>query len=122
MLFRPEIAGPICELTEIAMRGPNTLTPGERELIGTYVSTRKECYFRQTSHRAAAAHHLDKDYELVDAVRGDPDRADQFEAESAAGLFRTGTKRHWTQHAGLSVGKWDVCQPHRLDSTFPGSQ
>lgn len=75
MLFRPEIAGPICELTEIVLRGPSTLTLGERELIATYVSTRNDCYFCQTSHRAAAAHHLDKNYELVDAVRCDPERA-----------------------------------------------
>jgi uncharacterized peroxidase-related enzyme len=75
MLFRPEIAGPICELTEVVMRGPSTLTPGERELIATYVSTLNDCYFCQTSHRAAAAHHFDKNYELVDAVRCDPEKA-----------------------------------------------
>ena len=75
MVFRPEIAEPICELTEILLRGPNTLTPAERELIATYVSTRNDCYFCQTSHRAAAAHHLDMNYELVDAVRCDPESA-----------------------------------------------
>ncbi|MEO7651096.1 MAG: peroxidase-related enzyme, partial [Bryobacteraceae bacterium] len=75
MVYRPEIAGPICELTEIVLRGPNTLTPGERELIATYVSTLNDCHFCQTSHRAAAAHHHDKNYDLVDAVRCDPDSA-----------------------------------------------
>jgi uncharacterized peroxidase-related enzyme len=75
LLYRPEVAGPIAELSEIVLRGPNTLTPGERELIATYVSTRNECYFCQTSPRAAAAHHLDKNYDLVDAVRCDPESA-----------------------------------------------
>ena len=75
LLYRPEVAGPIAELSEIMLRGPNTLTRGERELIATFVSTRNECYFCQTSHRAAAAHHLEKNYDLVDAVRCDPESA-----------------------------------------------
>ena len=45
--------------------------PSEREMIATFVSTRNDCYFCQTSHRAAAAHHLGGNYELVDAVRAD---------------------------------------------------
>jgi uncharacterized peroxidase-related enzyme len=75
LLYRPEVAGPIAELSELMLRGPNSLTPGEREMIAAYVSTRNECYFCQSSHRAAAAHHLNRDYNLVDAVRCDPERA-----------------------------------------------
>ena len=67
--FRPETARPMRELAEILLRGPSSLTSGEREMIATFVSTRNDCYFCQTSHRAAAAHHLDGNYELVDAVR-----------------------------------------------------
>jgi uncharacterized peroxidase-related enzyme len=67
--FRPETAGPMRELAEVLLRGPNTLTSGEREMIATFVSSRNECNFCQASHRAAAAHHLDGDYGLVDAVR-----------------------------------------------------
>lgn len=69
--FRPETAKPLRELAEILLRGPNTLTSGEREMIATFVSTRNDCYFCQTSHRAAAAHHLGRNYELVDSVRFD---------------------------------------------------
>jgi len=47
------------------------MSSGERELIATFVSTRNDCYFCQTSHRAAAAHNLGGNYELVDAVRYD---------------------------------------------------
>jgi len=75
LIYRPEVAGPIAELSEIMLRGPNSLSPGERELIASYVSTRNECHFCQSSHRAAAAHHLDKNYDLVDAVRCDPESA-----------------------------------------------
>jgi uncharacterized peroxidase-related enzyme len=69
--YRPETAKPLRELAEVLLRGPNTLTSGEREMIATFVSTRNDCHFCQSSHRAAAAHHLDGNYELVDAVRGD---------------------------------------------------
>ena len=69
--FRPDTAKPMRELAEILLRGPSSLTSGEREMIATFVSTRNDCYFCQTSHRAAAAHHLDCDYKLVDAVRFD---------------------------------------------------
>src|SRR5262245_3989620 len=75
MLLRPETAGPIAEISELMLRGPNSLTPGEREMIAAYVSTRNECHFCQSSHRAAAAHHLGRDYSLVDAVRCDPESA-----------------------------------------------
>jgi alkylhydroperoxidase family enzyme len=43
------------ELAEVLLRGPSSLTSGEREMIATFVSTRNDCYFCQTSHRAAAA-------------------------------------------------------------------
>jgi len=67
--FRPETAKPMRELAEVLLRGPASLTSGEREMIATFVSTRNDCFFCQTSHRAAAAHHLNGDYSLVDAVR-----------------------------------------------------
>lgn len=59
------------ELAEVLLRGPSSLSSGEREMIATFVSTRNDCYFCQTSHRAAAAHHLNGDYALVDSVRFD---------------------------------------------------
>jgi AhpD family alkylhydroperoxidase len=46
------------ELSHIVLHEPNSLTPGERELIATYVSSLNDCYFCQTSHGAAAASHL----------------------------------------------------------------
>lgn len=52
--YSRETAAPIRELTQILMRGPSTLTEGERELIATVVSYRNECKFCSTAHTAAA--------------------------------------------------------------------
>jgi uncharacterized peroxidase-related enzyme len=71
LAFRPETAKPLRALAEVLLRGPSSLTSGEREMIATFVSARNDCNFCQASHRAAAAHHLDGDYGLVDAVRDD---------------------------------------------------
>ena len=84
--FRPETAEPMRELAEMLLRGPNTLTSGEREMIAAFVSSRNDCHFCQASHRAAAAHHLDGNYALVDAVKRDyQSGSDLGQAESAAG-------------------------------------
>ena len=69
--FRPETAKPMRELAHVLLHGPSTLTPGERELIATYVSSQNDCYFCQTSHGAAAAAHLGQNSELVDKVKRD---------------------------------------------------
>jgi uncharacterized peroxidase-related enzyme len=66
--FRPETAKPMRELAHVLLHGPSTLTPGERELIATYVSSQNDCYFCQTSHGAAAAAHLGRDSELQSPV------------------------------------------------------
>ena len=51
--YRKDTAAPIRELTQILLRGPSTLTEGERELIATVVSYRNECRFCTTAHTAA---------------------------------------------------------------------
>jgi uncharacterized peroxidase-related enzyme len=69
--FRPETARPLNELVDVLLRGPNTLSPGERELIATYVSAQNECQYCQTIHGAIAAHHLNGNEDLVVKVKGD---------------------------------------------------
>ena len=71
MAFRPETAKPLNELVEVLLRGPNTLAPGERELIATYVSYLNDCYYCQTIHGAIAAAHLNGDEDLVKRVKAD---------------------------------------------------
>jgi uncharacterized peroxidase-related enzyme len=65
MAYRPETAKPLNELAEILLRGPNSLSPGEREMIATYVSSENDCYFCQTIHGAVAAHHLGGNEKLI---------------------------------------------------------
>lgn len=72
MLFRPETARPLNELVDVLLRQPHPLTPGERELIATYVSAQNDCRYCQTIHGAIAAHHLGGDEALVDAVKRNP--------------------------------------------------
>src|SRR3954467_14032944 len=69
--FRPETAAPMRALAETLLRGPSTLTSGDRETIAAFVSSRNDCYFCHASHRAAAAHHQDGNYTIVDAVNAD---------------------------------------------------
>ena len=71
MAFRPETAKPINELVNVLLHEPHSLSPGERELIATYVSAQNDCYFCQTIHGAIAAHHLGDDSELVQSVKFD---------------------------------------------------
>lgn len=71
MAFRPETAKPLNDLVEVLLCGPSTLTPGERELIATYVSYLNECHFCQSIHGAIAAAHLDGDEALVKQVKAD---------------------------------------------------
>jgi uncharacterized peroxidase-related enzyme len=52
--FRKDTGQPIRDLTQILMRGPSTLTEGERELIATVVSSGNQCTFCTTAHTAAA--------------------------------------------------------------------
>ncbi len=52
--YSKDTAAPIRELTQLLLRGPSTLTEGERELIATLVSHRNECTFCTTAHTAAA--------------------------------------------------------------------
>jgi len=96
MAFRPETAKPLNELVEILLHQPNTLTPGERELIATYVSSQNDCYYCQTIHGAIAAASLDDNEALVKKVKQDFQHADISEKLKAllviAGQVQKGGK------------------------------
>jgi uncharacterized peroxidase-related enzyme len=74
MAFRPETAKPLNDLADVLLRGANSLSPGERELIATFTSSQNDCRYCQTIHGAVAAHHL-QDEELVTQVKRDSERA-----------------------------------------------
>jgi uncharacterized peroxidase-related enzyme len=52
--YRKDSAAPIRELTQFLLRGPNSLSEGERELIATVVSSGNQCTFCTTVHTVAA--------------------------------------------------------------------
>jgi uncharacterized peroxidase-related enzyme len=74
--YRPETAGPMLALVEVLLRGDNTLSRGERELIASYVSRLNSCSFCAATHGAFAAVQLGDDWDLVDQVATDPASAD----------------------------------------------
>ena len=112
MAFRPETAKPLSELAQILLRGPSTLSAAEREMIATLVSARNDCFFCQTSHRAAAAHLPGGSYELVDAVRSDYQNA-PITAKSKALLNIAGR----VQEGGKSVTAEDVAAARSKGAT-----
>src|SRR6202167_1115989 len=69
MAISPETTRALRELAEVLLRGPNTLTSGEREIIATYVSSQNDCCFCQLSHGAAAAEHLGGNYVLIARIK-----------------------------------------------------
>lgn len=72
MAFRPDTAVPLNELAEFLLRNDNnSLSRGERELIGTYVSYLNDCFFCQNVHGALAGHYLQCDINQIDAIKQD---------------------------------------------------
>ena len=70
--FRPESAGPLTELANVLLHAPNSLTPGERELIAAYVSSLNDCTYCHDSHAAIASCHFGNDVDFVASVVSDP--------------------------------------------------
>jgi uncharacterized peroxidase-related enzyme len=97
LAYRSEAAKPLLQLAETLLRGPNSLSPAEREMIAAHVSYRNECQFCQLSHSAAAAAHLGGNYDLVEQIKVNPEAAavsDKLKALLAiAGKVQQGGKR-----------------------------
>ena len=112
MMFRPETAKPMNELVDVLLRGPHTLTPGERELIGAYVSSRNDCVYCHTIHGAVAAHHLGGNEELVLAVKRDFEHA--AISDKLKALLAIAGK---VQQSGRNVTPEDVDRARRQGAT-----
>ena len=77
MAYSPETAKPLNELAEILLRNENnSLTRGERELIGTYVSYLNDCFFCQNVHGAMAGFYMDCSIEEIDAIKNNFNQSD----------------------------------------------
>ena len=113
MAFRPETAKPLNELAEVLLRDDNnTLSRGEREMIGAYVSAQNDCFFCQNVHGALAQHYLQCDMLFIDAVKKDYQSApvsDKLKALLAiAGSVQKGGKQvtaeqvEWARSCGAT--------------------
>jgi uncharacterized peroxidase-related enzyme len=74
----PEAGAALLEMTEPIMRGPSSLTPGERELIAAYVSGLNECSYCHGVHSECAkafgisGEAIDRMYDDLDGAGFEP--------------------------------------------------
>jgi len=72
MAYRPETEAPLNFLAETLLRDDNnTLSRGERELVGAYVSYLNDCFFCQNVHGAMAGHYLGCSIDEIDSIKQD---------------------------------------------------
>jgi uncharacterized peroxidase-related enzyme len=72
MIYRPETGAVLNDLAEILLHDENnTLSRGDREMIGAYVSSLNDCYFCQNVHGAMAQHYYQCDMTFIDQVKSD---------------------------------------------------
>ena len=112
MMFRPETAAPLSQLAEVLLRGDNTLSRGERELIAAYVSNLNECAFCQTSHSWFAAKQLDGGMEVVEQAKSNPEGAPI--GDKLRALLRIAAK---VRDDGRTVSSEDVENARREGAT-----
>lgn len=110
--YRPETGRPISELAEVLLRGPSTLTRGERELIAAYVSALSQCRYCSASHSASAAAQLPEGMPLVEQVR-----ADAASAPVSAKLKALLAIAAAVQQSGLSVTTGQVTEARAAGAT-----
>ncbi len=95
-------------MAQVLLHDAGTLTPAERELIATYVSSLNDCYYCETAHGAIAAHHLGGNEETVIEVKRDFEHAgvsDKLKALLAiAGQVQRGGKNVLPGSCGASSG------------------
>lgn len=110
--YRPETAKPMIDLVDLMLCGPNSLSRGERELIGAYVSSLNECSFCMDAHAAFAAAQLPEGMSLVDQVRSDLDAA-PVSPKMRALLRIAGA----VQRGGKNVREQDVAAARQAGAT-----
>lgn len=72
MQYSPETGVALNELAEILLHDENnTLSRGEREMIGAYVSSQNDCFFCQNVHGAMAQHYFGCDMQFIDDIKKD---------------------------------------------------
>ncbi|HEY7303195.1 MAG TPA: peroxidase-related enzyme [Bryobacteraceae bacterium] len=112
MVYRPDTAKPMNELAHALLRGTESLTAGERELIATFVSSLNDCHYCQSIHGAVAAYHLGIDEDLVRAVKANYQAADI--SAKLKSLLRIAEK---VWHSGKEVDLSDIQNARQQDAS-----
>jgi uncharacterized peroxidase-related enzyme len=113
MAYRPETAKPLNALAEILLRDDNnTLTRGERELIGAYVSSLNDCFFCQNVHGAMAQHYMQCDMQFIDQIK--KDYSSTPVSEKLKSLLSIGAS---VQKGGKNVTKEQIEKARSLGAT-----
>ncbi|HEY4572801.1 MAG TPA: carboxymuconolactone decarboxylase family protein [Thermoanaerobaculia bacterium] len=68
MVAYPETEKHLNGLADALLRGPSSLSPGEREMIAAYVSKGNQCHFCTLLHASTARHLLGEAGSVVDSV------------------------------------------------------
>jgi uncharacterized peroxidase-related enzyme len=77
MIYRPDTGAILNDLAEALLHDENnSLSRGDREMIGAYVSSENDCYFCQNVHGAMAQHYYQSDMAFIDGIKKDFQRAD----------------------------------------------
>src|SRR5450631_1744600 len=97
MIFQPDTGVILNDLAEALLHDENnSLSRGDREMIGAYVSSENDCFFCQNVHGAMAQHYYERDMPFIDSIKKDFQRADISEKLKSlltiAGSVQTGGK------------------------------
>jgi uncharacterized peroxidase-related enzyme len=115
MAYSTETGEALNELAEILLHDENnSLTRGEREMIGAFVSSQNDCFFCQNVHGAMAQHYFQCDTQQIDDIKNDylssPLISDKFKALlTIAGSVQKGGKSVTTEQVehAKSLGATD---------------
>lgn len=113
MAFRPHTTKPLNEFVEVLLRGENTLSRADREVIATHVSYLNDCFFCQNAHGGIAQHYLQCDLNQMDQIKINPQTANISEKLKAllaiAGSVQKGGKHVTTEQVekARSLGATD---------------
>ena len=112
VMFPPESGQYLYELAQVLLRGESPLSPAERELIATHVSSRNNCMFCMNSHAAAARELYGDERLVVDCVIEDFSQAPVSDKMKA--LLNIAGK---VQQSGKAVKTEDVTEARNQGAT-----
>ncbi|MBK9982403.1 MAG: carboxymuconolactone decarboxylase family protein [Saprospiraceae bacterium] len=101
--YRKEAAEPLCELTQLLLRGESTLTESERELIAAYVSYLNECTFCTAAHATASCILPGGDASILESAFSGIDQMDA--SDKLKSLLKIAAK---VQQSGLTLRQEDI--------------